>query len=133
MARRLRAGFEDRSTDIFNSVSGASVVASTGLDMDGGYCLDCTSDTNYVGRTFSADTEDYSALLFRPLALSVTQIIGYFAGATLLANLSMDATGHLLVYSGESTLLATSTLTIAANTTVRIEAYYKIADSPDGG
>jgi len=132
MARRLRAGFEDQGTDLFDGVVGASVVASAGLDMDGGYCLECTGASDYVSRTIAADTEDYSAMLVRLPSLALTQVLGYFTGSTLLGNVAIDATGRILAYAGDSTLLATSDNTLSAATTYRIETWYKIADSPDG-
>ena len=48
MARLFIDGFESGQEDLWDAESGASVVSSAGLDMDGDYCLDLNNIYEYV-------------------------------------------------------------------------------------
>lgn len=133
MPRTLSAGLEMGGLDDFDSVStGAEIVSSTGLDMDGDYCLHLPNDDDFVSKTLAADTEAYGALLARPEWGVATQVFSFWSGATLLGNVIITATGHVAVYIGASTLVASSSVVLPPDTTYFMEFFYKLADSPDG-
>lgn len=130
MARLFIDGFESGQEDLWDAESGASVVSSAGLDMDGDYCLDLNNIYEYVEKDITADDEMYFAFLWRPTGTTSEQMIGFFNGATLILNIRAHQLNRDVVVSrGSYTEIASGTKTFSVNTTYLIEVYVKIADS----
>ena len=133
MARIFVAGFEGGDSDVtkFTTVSGATVVSSSGLSMDGSYCLRLGGSlTGYASLAVTSDDEMYAAFLFRKENGSTSGMISFFSGTTPIASLlSLTGTELLAAYMGTGTFLALSAISLAEDTTYLIEVYYKLADS----
>ena len=132
MARIFIDGFESGGDDLWDDENNATVVSSTGKDMDGDYCLDLNFNQEYVSKDITADDEMYFAFLWRPTSAVVSeQLIGVFNATTLLINISAQGGlgTSLKAYSSTANLLATGTKTFVVDTTYFIEVHIKIADS----
>lgn len=135
MARIFTAGFEGGTGDItkFSGIDGANVISSSGLDMDGSYCLACDGGSDFARISITADDEMYFAFLYRCSTIggSGNALIGFYSDATLLGRLvTAGGTSNVMqAMSGSSTLLASSAQALAENTTYFVEVYYKLADS----
>lgn len=137
MGTLLRACFEDNSLSLFPITSGAAVVSTTGKDMKGDYCLSCENPTDYAQRTIPTGSVLFGAARVHVLSKDSsssedTQICGFFSDSTLLCNIAMDTDGYLVVYNGDSTILALSDYPIVENTTYLFEFYYALAANPSG-
>ena len=128
MARQFIDGFESGEHDMWDAESNATVVSSSGLDMDGDYCLDLAESTEYIEKDLTADDEMYFAFLYRPGAATAAGVLIFLDGATLVGHLKRDS-GVLKAYSSLFSLLSAGSIAVNINTTYRIEVYYKIADS----
>lgn len=130
MARIKIIGHEGGTSDItkYSSYSGATVISSTGLDMDSNYCLDCNAATEYAGVAFTADDEMYTAFLYRPTTLDNVCPISFWSGGTLIFSLRIFADGSINANAG-GVLASSFTGLMTANATRFMEVYYKLADS----
>jgi len=127
MARIFLDGLESGGVDLFTANSGATVVSTSGLSMDGTYCLEINGSGDYVTKNVTAASEMYFAFLYRPTSYS-NSIIAFYMGAVLLGQLRLSSTGNIVTYSS-TTILQTSADILAIGTTYLIEVHYKIADS----
>jgi len=128
MARIFMDGFESGGLDQFTSSSGATVVSTSGLSMDGNYCLECTGSGDYVQSSLSADDEMYFAFLYRPAAISYNYLISFYSGSSKLMSINFES-GSFLGAKVDSSLVAVSSISLSANVTYLVEGYYKIANS----
>ena len=86
MARIFLDGFEGGDLSQLTSYSGATCVSTAGLGMDGSYCLDCTSITDWASVAFTADDEMYVSFMYRRIPGSgIARIINFISGTTTLA------------------------------------------------
>ena len=130
MARIFIDGFESGSHDMWDAENNATVISSTGLDMDGSYCLDLSNTTEYARKDITADDEMYFAFLYRHTSASYTTCLLSVAKAgTLLLQLVCLSTSGTVVARSSSTLLETSSKVLNINTTYLIEVRLKVADS----
>jgi len=131
MAREFIDGFESGSDDLWDAGSGATIVSTAGLDMDGDYCLDLANNTEYMEKDITADDEMYFAFRYRPVGTTSSGIIVFRNGTTLIGYLKRDPdpTNVLKAYSSLFNLLDTGTVDLDQATTYLIEIYYKVADS----
>lgn len=132
MARVFIDGFESGDRDMWDAENNATVVSSAGLDMDGDYCLDLNSSTEYAQKNITATDEMYFAFLYRSTdSNSSEQILSVYNGATPLLHIEVDAYNDKLIKlkRGTTTTLVSGNKIINVNTTYLIEVYFKIADS----
>lgn len=129
MARIFIDGFESGQEDLWDSESGANVVSSAGLDMDGDYCLDLNAWGEYLQKDITADDEMYFAFLYRFTDAGAYELLSLFSDANLMIQIARDnASGKIKVYR-LYTVLDTGTHTLNIDTTYLIEVHVKIADS----
>jgi len=116
--------------DQFTSVSGATVVSTSGLSMDGNYCLEMTGSGDRATYTLpSGISEAYFAFLYRATTIGNENVVlSVLKSSVLVGQLRLTINGYPKVYSS-STLLATAATPLVTNTTYLIEIYYTIADS----
>lgn len=132
MARIFGTGFEDQDLTDWTLNEGTTISASTGLDMDGNYCLKAINSGSYVKKIFESS---YPAiyLAFRVRCTKIVTIIGFFDSAgTLTASLGRnDVTGCFELRRGtySGTLLQVGTVVRPLSTTYLIEIYYKPLNS----
>lgn len=132
MARIFIDGFESGGDDLWDAESNATVVSSAGLDMDGSYCLDINSTTEYIEKNITADDEMYFAFLYRPTNVSTSRgILAVSAsGTNLIAITRTNTTGIIVARTGAAyTALDTGTKNLTVDTTYLIEIRIKIADA----
>lgn len=130
MARIFVAGFESHGVEIFDIVSGAARLSTSGLDMDGNYCLECSGSADYASKAFlTSHGSLYFAFRLRYYsdpALSCGLIRFSDSGGTttitVLRNTSYKTELRLGSYGG--TVIATGSRTISAGTTYLVEIYY---------
>lgn len=128
MGRVFIDGFESGDHDMWDAESNATVVSSTGLDMDGNYCLDLNNTTEFVEKNITAEDEAYFAFLYRPTRSSSKQIFGVLNSTTRILHLWRSG-GVIEAHSGDYTVLATGSATLVDNTTYLIEVHFKVADT----
>lgn len=134
MARIFLDGFEGGDLSQFGANSGAAIVSTSGLNMDGNYCLDLVTEAYaYLLLPTPEDDEIYMSFLYRPLSAKGSTwgsaIMSLYSGATLVARILKPAGfGNISAYAGE-TLLSTTARAFTGGTTFLVEWYYKIADS----
>ena len=131
MARVFIDGFESGGCDMWDAESNATVVSSSGLDMDGDYCLDLNSGSEYIQKDIVANDEMYFAFLYRPThTVYSEQMLSVYNGGTPLAHIARTATSGLIgAKLSSTTQVAIGTKVLAINTTYLIEVHIKIADS----
>jgi hypothetical protein len=131
MARIFIDGFESGQDDLWDTESNANAVSSTGLDMDGDYCLDLNMNTEFIEKNITADDEMYFAFLYRATNDgSSEQMITVYNGSTVILHVWRTGVAQVMkAHSGAYTLLATGSKSLAINTTYLIEVHFKVADS----
>lgn len=130
MARIFIDGFESGDHDMWDAENNAIVVSSAGLDMDGSYCLDLNSSTEYIQKSITADDEMYTAVLWRPISETTSGgIIHFYKDGTLLVSIIRNTTSKKLEAYRGSALVDTGTDTIIHGTTYLIEVRVLIHDS----
>jgi hypothetical protein len=130
MARIFIDGFEAGQDDLWDAENNANVVSSTGLDMDGDYCLDINSITEYVEKNITADDEMYAAVLWRPTNNASSKVsISFYRDGTLLVAIQRNATSDLIEAYRGTTLIDTGSISVPYNATYLIEVRVKIHDS----
>lgn len=131
MARIFIDGFESGGDDLWDAESNANVVSSAGLDMDGDYCLDLNTTTEYIQKDITADDEMYFAFLYRPTHDDAEEMLSVYNNNTALLHFTRGLGGDnkIRIKLGASTTIATGTKLLSLNTTYLIEAHFKIADS----
>ena len=131
MARIFIDGFESGNYDMWDTSDGAVVISSSGLDMDGDYCLDLLSHTDYVQKAITATDEMYFAFLWRPVSLSNDRdVITCYKDGSLIIKIRWEYPGeHLEAQLTSGVSLSTGTASFNAGTTYLIEVRFKIADS----
>jgi len=131
MARIFIDGFESGSLDLWDTVSGAAVASSAGLDLDGSYCLNLTSSTGYVNKIITAVDEMYFAMRWRTTGLSDARTVFLlYNSVTVMIKILRDyVTGRLFVQRGTTTIATSVGQPFALNTTHLVEAWVKIDDS----
>lgn len=133
MARIFIDGFESGGSDLWETNSGTVVVSSSGLDMDGDYCLDAaSSSTSYVQQGITLDDEMYFAFLYRATNDTYSgEILTVLNGATCLLRSIRDSnvSNKIKFFLGATSLLVTGSKTLNVDTTYLIEVRIKIADS----
>ena len=129
MARIFIDGFESGDQDMWDTSIGATVISSSGLDMDGDYCLELLSNTDSLEKNITATDEMYFALLWRPNTLSNWRdIFSCHKDGTHILTIRWEyPTDRLEAYNGAS--LATGTATFVEDITYLIEVWFKQADS----
>lgn len=97
MARIFVAGFESHGVEVFDTVSGATRYSTSGLDMDGSYCLECSSSTDYAHKVLPTS---YGSLFFafrlRVVGDSEVIIALYDSSGTAIATLYRNKTTQYL-------------------------------------
>lgn len=132
MARIFIDGFESGGDDLWDAENNATVVSSAGLDMDGDYCLDLNSLSEYIQKDITLDDEMYFAFLYRPTHTSDSeQMLAVYKDTTPLVHITGSG-GIIRAKLGASTTIATGTKSLGINTTYLIEVRFKIADAPNG-
>jgi len=127
MARIFLDGFESGGLDQFTSSSGATVVSSSGLSMDGNYCLLLGADGKASINLSSSITELYLAFAYRPTGLSyyTNTVFSIWSVSTNLMQLKINDDGDFYaVANGLSGLSYPGFCTI--NQTYFFEVYYKL-------
>jgi len=127
MARIFLDGFESGGLDQFTSSSGAAVVSSSGLSMDGNYCLDLTGQLDTGQISISATGEIYTAFLYRATNNN-SNLIAFFSGGSCVGFLHRGSSGVLSAYRS-STVLVSSAFAMSLATTYFVEVYFKLHDS----
>lgn len=129
MARIFIDGFENGGDDLWDAENNATVVSSSGLDMDGDYCLDISATNEYVQKNSIADDEMYFAFLYRPINAAARVMLTALNSGTVLVSIRRNFTsGYLEAYRG-ATLIDTGSIVLSLNTTYLIEVHIKIADA----
>ena len=128
MARIFIDGFESGGGELWSD-GNALIVSSSGLSMDGNYCLKVGTgewrkkilDVNYGSL--------YFAFLYHPWDVSAKAIIPFYdsAGVNILSLLRNTASYFIEIRRGShtGTLLVTGNKTLNLNTTYLIEVYFK--------
>ena len=130
MARIFIDGFESGGDDLWDAENNATVISSTGKDMDGDYCLDLAANTEYLQKDITADDEMYFAFLYRFTdATRSEQILTAYNGATKLLQVRKTESSHLIEVCRGVTLVDTGIKTLNINTTYLIEVRFKVADA----
>lgn len=129
MARIFEAGFESHGVEVFNTVSGATRYSTSGLDMDGSYCMECSAGGDYAIKTLASSYAGlYFALRYRPNSdSSVTSIMQLRdSSGTVVASIQKNASGYIEARNGtyNGTLLATGTKGLSTGHTYVIEVHY---------
>lgn len=136
MARIFIDGFESGQDDLWDDEYNVNVISSTGLDMDGDYCLDLNNEQEYIQKNITADDEIYFAFLYRPTSAGTNsrQLITVYKDTTPLLFITLDTTSPILRLQKETSgLLDSGTKVFSSDTTYLIEGYFKIADSGGRG
>ena len=130
MARVFIDGFESGDHDMWDVEGNATAVSSDGLDMDGSYCLDLNSVSEYLGKNITAEDEMYFAFLYRPTNGSNSKsILALLNGGTVIVGIRRNVTtGFLEAYRG-GVLINTGSISLQLNVTSLIEIHVKVADS----
>ena len=130
MARIFIDGFEAGEHDMWDGNSGATVETSAGRDMDGDYCLDLASATDYIQKNITANDEMYFAFLWRTHSLATSNgLMHVLSDANIMILIRRNfSTGVIDVFRG-ATNIVSGTKTFVVNTTYLIEIWIKIADS----
>lgn len=128
MARIFIDGFESGGYDLWDGESGATVISSAGLDMNGDYCLDLNSTYAYVYKDVTPADEMYFSFLWRRTNSTYSEAMLALSDIDTWLAYFYEAGNNVRATIG-STIVATGTKTIGLNTTYRIEIYLKIADS----
>jgi len=128
MTRIFIDGLESGGLDQFTTQSGCTVVSTSGLSMDGDYCLEATGASDYVLKTVTETDDIYAAFLYRPTTVGSVCPISFWSGSTLIASLRSSTAGAISINVGSSAL-ASSSFAWTAGTTYLVEVYYLIADS----
>ena len=139
MTRIFIDGFEHGSLDLWGTGSGAACVSTSGLNMDGSYCLELTSMDDYLFLPISDASEIYGSFRWRPINIPALgseglNLITFYKGNNAILGLTCNtATGVFKVLTGlywQDSVLANSSGGLATvNNTCQIEIYVKIADS----
>lgn len=129
MARIFIDGFESGQDDLWDAENNANVISSTGLDMDGDYCLDLNAGTEYLQKDITADDEMYFAFLYRQThATNSEEMLVVYNGVTELLHIT-GSSGTLRAKLGDTTTIATGSAGLSVNVTYLIEIHFKVADS----
>lgn len=125
-------GCEGGTYDIskFSGYSGASIISSSGLSMDGSYCLSCNSNTNYVDLNVNNYSEVYMAFMYRHIAdSSRSAVVSFYNGSTRLATLQKYDLANVFKAIIGTTAVETSAESFGQDITFDIELYFKMADA----
>jgi hypothetical protein len=134
MSRIISTGFENGNLNhpMISAYSGASVISTSGLDMDGNYCLELSGQNDYCSFSVTADDEYYVSYFFRHIMTTSSEctLLIWKNGSTILGGLALTETDRIIrAFTGTDTLVQTSAIALNSNTTYLIRAYIKIADS----
>lgn len=133
MARIFIDGFESGNLGCWTITAGTPAVVSTsGLDLDGNYCLSMPWQQYCVAYFLpSAISEFYFAIRLRCFQSQLLNVWGVYDTSTLVACLAVNCgTGVFTVRNGNNDILASSVGSLVSlNITFLIESYFKLADS----
>lgn len=133
MSRIFIDGFEHGQADLWTNY-GATVISSSGKDMDGDYCIEMDTHTDYITRALPSNSLYYIALLYRPTnAIFSNSIFSFLDGATNLFTLVRQTTGSNFLEARRGNragaVIATGSTSLSLDTTYLIEVYYKPHDT----
>jgi hypothetical protein len=134
VARIFIDGFESGVHDMWD-VGNATVVSSTGFDMDGNYCIDMNSSSEYLQKNITDDDEMYFALLYRVISATKGRgILSVWKDSTPLLTIARNGTNQYIraMTGGGDVTLVTGTHALSINTTYLIEIRIKIGDAGVG-
>lgn len=127
MARIFIDGFESGDHDMWDDESNATIISSTGLDMDGDYCLDLNSTTEYLRKDITATGEMYFAFLWRCSSLTgYRDLMTLYKDSTIICGIQTYTDNKFRAIAIVST---TGSIIAVIDTTYLIEVYFKMADS----
>ncbi len=133
MSRILSTGFENGNLNhsSIGMTSGASIISSTGLNMDGNYCLECSNVIDYCTFNLPNAVEYYFSFLYRGITESSNQNIIQWIGngdATRSGSIYRASTTGLLSFILGTTII-TSNGNLSSGKTYLIKIYVKIDNS----
>ena len=137
MTRIISESYELGTQTLRCRTSGGSITSTAGLSMNGTWCLTLgNSGIKYTNT--GSDTDIYIAFFFRlrtPAAIgdsnTNSRVLSlYSVAAAELGSLRYNGiTGHLALYTGTATSVATGTASLSTGSTYHIQIRHKVSDT----